>query len=369
MADDLPLDNLLCDRTASRHTTTAPWTSNTRRCSNKLVNFEKLPLEETPPETPQEGPAREKKVRYRREAFEMNPQAPVKHFEAKGGGRDEFGNRLFRSPELAYSDREREKVKAGLLMSPEGQQFAKEHPGILGKIEKGLLEFEAREKTEVEERRKQSDLRWEKNMAHWRKGLLGRISDNLQSIFTLSAAFFEKLLASSDKTLSIDEHTRISYLSAGAQSRVFLLDVDGARYVVKTKKTGSMVSGSSDISQPYMNEMLQTQTLERDLGERFDKEFSIVLPKFLFASGTISCVKFEAGREPTHDEETKLITSGFISAMTEYAGPKSEREPLWKNIIPDITVRQDGEEYFRRNNFVRRRDGKFVWVDIFKYVR
>lgn len=69
--------------------------------------------------------------RYLPEEVFKEPNATVRHFAPEKGQRDRFGNRLFVSRNLAYLDGVGKEVKAGILISPEGQKFITQNLGIL----------------------------------------------------------------------------------------------------------------------------------------------------------------------------------------------------------------------------------------------
>lgn len=106
--------------------------------------------------------------------------------------------------------------------------------------------------------------------------------------------------------------------------------------------------------------MLQTQTLKKDLGEEL-KEMNILLPEYLFATGQVSCIKFEDGVEPT-GEEVMTFNKKLHDLVNEYVEKQRLINPLWKDILIDLglnSAQPDG------SNFIRTQEGSFVWVDPF----
>ena len=72
----------------------------------------------------------------------IRPEVSVKHFQEVKDGRDRFGNRIFASSELGYTDKQGDEVRAGMLVPPQGQRFLRQNPRILKDITAGLSKLE-----------------------------------------------------------------------------------------------------------------------------------------------------------------------------------------------------------------------------------
>ncbi|MDP2671204.1 MAG: hypothetical protein Q8P13_01955 [bacterium] len=256
--------------------------------------------------------------RYAQE--ELKPtDAPVKHFTpVEGSSRDRFGNRVFESPKLGYLDRENDEVRAALLVSEEGERFIKSNPGILKDIEEGLLKLEyARDEGS-------------------------------------NPVYFD--------STDLPKGNHLSRYSQGNQSNVYLLEVKGEKYILKTHRVSA--PHYQDARQPYINEMLQTQEMAADLKEDFEK-LNMRMPDFLFASGQVSLVRFEEGNIP---EDSLLDTERFkqfAAIANRYLSTKEDQD-LWKKIwaddLDEVLVHET-----KKSNFVETEDGSLVWIDPFFY--
>lgn len=269
-----------------------------------------------------------KHERFHEDKLIINPSATYDYFHPIENGRNRFGNRIFRSPELAYlSGREKIPTKAALLISPAGDSFIKNNKGILSDIDKGLRQLEPN-----------------------------------------VLAFFSRQRNAEAKPIELGNGRRMSYLTSGAQSHVFLLEVDQGKYVVKIRNTRTPEWFS--VFQPYINEVLQVQSLQADLGNEFAK-LGIALPTYLFASGQIECIKFEEGEHPTRQEVGRIgnrlrdITYDYIDKEIQ-AGNK-----LWNNVKVDVKntpqYKVFGKTSTMTNNMIRNSEGKLVWIDMLIY--
>lgn len=236
--------------------------------------------------------------------------SPVAHFSAVDGVHDRFGNRIFTSPDLVYSVKNIFETRAALLVAPEGQQFIRENHGILREIESGLME-------------------------------LGPIRGKDGAEVTLGP------------------NRSLQSWKSGLQSNVDVLTVDGQSFVLKTHRGGK----PNTISQPFMNEMLQIQAVQTDLGSDL-RQLNVSLPRFLFASGQLSLQVFEEGSEPQM-EEVEDIAYELAGLMENYVKTQREEDnPLWSKVNSDI-VKFYPFETVRIDNFLKKEDGSFVLVDPF----
>lgn len=304
-------------------------------------------------------------------SLHKSPDAPVlEHFvpivnEGVNIQRDRFGNRIFKSPSFSYYDRDGRETKAGLLISPEGEEFIKVNKGILNDIARGLKDLNSRFDPEEEEKRLLSeflvankDLSSEDEL--WVKR--GERFDRFKSE-SRSQPLIEIDLGNNRK-MEIPAGTN------GRQSKIYVLKIGSEKYVIKVKKP--VKKRDKDFSQPYINEMLQCQAIAADLKPQLNQA-GIEMARFLFASGQMSCARFEEGEKPT-DEELKPKVRTFVSALYGYIEKQHvDGVGLWRNIHQDIsayieTTKAGWEIFFINNdNFIKRSDGKLVCIDPVNY--
>ena len=244
--------------------------------------------------------------------------AVVKNFKPlEGSNKDRFRNRLFVSKDLAYLGGIGEKVKAGILISPKGQKFIAENPGILKGIDRALALLEISEKNE--------------------------------------------------QVIDIDNNWALYPNRTGGQSKFYLLVGFGEQYAIKTH--APYMANRKEIHQPYMNEMLQTQ----ELGEYLNKEcpeLRVKMSSFLFASGQVSCTKFE---ENTGDESMldvdRLKKLQFNSEFYIDNQRRNLKNELWDNVEVDLFIGGPLGYLNMFTNFIKKSDGSIVWIDPFIYNR
>ncbi|MBI2626738.1 MAG: hypothetical protein HYW77_00635 [Parcubacteria group bacterium] len=255
--------------------------------------------------------------RYAEQKLREDKTATVKHFKEEKNGRDRFGNRLFRSPDLSYFDRDYDAIKASLLLSPFGERLIKSYPGLLKEIERGLIEIENT---------------------------------------------FQEGTMKPKEWVDLSSGAKLKALTRGGQSKVYVLEIGEEKYILKTEVPKMRHFG--DVSQPYINEMLQAQSIEADLREELNK-LGIKMPTFLFASGQVSCIKFENGTEPSQ-EEVLAKASKLVELLVGYIKKKQiEKDELWKNIRIDLANRL--KMAIKTDNFIKKDDGSYVWIDPFYY--
>lgn len=247
-----------------------------------------------------------------------NPDAPLLHVEihTTDSQRDRFGNFVFASPEKAYRDREDKEVKSALLITQEGEVFCRKYPGILQDISRGLQQLTPKHDGDLVRRMKPRN-----------------------------------------PTVELGNGRRIRYLSSGAQSMVYVLEVPDGRYILKTHLPYSQVH------QPYVNEMLQVQSLEHDCAADLQR-LGIALPRFLFASGQMICTEY-VPREASFSNDFEPTYYAAATTAEHYVDQqkRGDRAALWKNIwIDKIQKRQ-----MPRANFREREDGTVVWIDPIAY--
>lgn len=250
--------------------------------------------------------------RWRPKAITNNTEwAEVKHFHPVKNGRDRFGNRLFVSPDLAYFDRTKDKIKAGILISPAGEELIKKHPGILKQIDSAIL-----------------------------------LSKDMHT----------------GEVVPIGEDMTLEAIEGGNQSRVYVLTLGEngkEKYVIKIHQP------SAFIHQPYINEMLQSQSVATDLEDELSS-LGVEMPTFLFASGQVSCSKYEDedGNYNALNDHEKF--KKLADLLVEYIKEKRDIDLLWANIKIDLPVYND--DLLRDKiyaDFRSKSDGTVVWIDPF----
>jgi len=259
--------------------------------------------------------------RVKHRAFELfsRAAAPIKHFTPEDSSdgilRDRFGNRLISSPTIAYLDKEEDPVKAAVLISREGEALIRKAKGLLKPIEQALVESDIPNPSRV---------------------LQGE---------TLVFEFGER--ARLERMYELD----------GGQSNISILELEGEKLVIKKIQIMPTLTDFFT-NQPYINEMLQVQSIAYDLREEL-AEAGFVMPTFLFATGQVCGVRFEQGPRPDSQKIQEKLP-GVIAFVEPYIEEQlSGGNMLWKDTLLDerIRIRQDYSSY------VDRPDGKIAWVD------
>ncbi len=275
--------------------------------------------------------------RYTRELFPNDSRAGIAHFKPEENGRDRFGNRLIPSglfskdgKGLAYLDGAGINIKAGILISPDGEDFIKENPGILKWIDQGLAIFEKGNK--------------------------------------LNTTQTKIILEDDDK----NPVGALEYIKSGGQSNFYILVVGGKKYAIKTHRDRKFGEAKESISQPYINEMLQTQSVAHDLERRL-ADLNVKMANFIFASGQVSCTSYEENAS-NYLKLTFEIIRQLQFYLNIYLSMKrdSSNNPLWENVRVDLEVYNDYHEMtvnLCRKNFISRADGELVWIDPFIHFR
>lgn len=255
--------------------------------------------------------------RYEPRALVTGAPGLVKHFTPEKGSRDRFGNRLFPSKELTYLDGIKETTKAGILISSLGQEFVRANPGILKDIAHGLSQLETNGEARA-----------------------GEVVD-----------------LGNGRTLEARE--------TGGQSNFYILTVGSEKYAVKTRSARSEATGAA---QPYINEMLQTQSVARDLrDELFD--LRVEFSEFLFASGQVSVTRYEEDVENYDALNIDRLTDLKTALLGYVLERRFDQDPLWDNINVDLPLGTFKGVVTALHNFRTKPDGTLVWIDPFIYER
>lgn len=271
------------------------------------------------------------KPRFQSEVFHQNPSAPLRHFQPittsgneRSTPRDRFGNCVYTSPIKSYKDREFNETKAAMLVSREGEEFIRQNPGILNDIDLGLTQI-----TSMDQSDSPLQTGAEVELGRQENGAKKR---TIKKLFT--------------------GHQ-------GNQSLVYLLEIGSEKYVIK-KHTSKNDSGVK-LTQPYINEMLQTQSLAADLQTELAAA-RVEMPTYIFATGQVSCAKFVEGIPPT-EKQLENTLQGFLASVTNYIA--DQQSDLWSCIHTDAKVflTTPATVRYKTDNFIQRADGSMVWVD------
>ncbi len=251
------------------------------------------------------------KPRFLVDELSKGVDAEILHFEPVSGGRDRFGNRVF-SSELSYRDADRRDVKSALLVSRQGEDFIRQNPGILSDLDRGMNAL-------------------------------------VSEMKTMKFKFF----GASKLEIDLAKNRHLSLLGGGNQSQVFVLEVSNKKFAIKTPV--SLSAKYAMYSQPYINEMLQIQTIQESLGPELEKA-NVYLPEPFFASGHISCTNYVDGDTGIMDSKTRERVVGACDKVLNFVETKRRSgDPLWKNVDVDwiggdrpplINMIQRGEKIF-----------------------
>lgn len=258
---------------------------------------------------------------FAEDQLHADPDAAVRHFRPKLQDRlaglrnptvqrDTYGNRLFtpsgEAADATYYDRRARPTRASLLLSNEGEHWLGQNPGVLQDINRGLIALTHQPTP----------------------GAVLPTAVDLNQNRRLSRMAFP------------------SVNSGHRQSVIYVLETPGGKYVIKT------ANQSNDLAQPYINEMLQTQQLAHDLGKDFAAA-GVELPRYLFATGQISCTEFVEGTTPSRDE-VDSATEDLRTQVSRYI--RRQPRSLWSGITSDM---------LNPYNYIRRPNGSLVCVDPF----
>ena len=247
-----------------------------------------------------------------------------KHFKPTNNGHDQFGNRLFSARREGlyaptYIDREGKKYKAALLISSEGEKLIKENGGILNDIDQGILAINHSE-WEVYPSKKHPER-------------------SLHKIWT-------------------EAHTHLARLRI--EKNEYLL-----KWLDQEKLAEQLYA-----YQPFINEMLQMQDLQKRFGEQLlQKDINVILPTYFFASGFLVCKSYEPGEPPSATPEIVKRIDKAMETVMQYVWKQREiKGSLWENVHFDTADWFTGR-MIRTNNFILRPDNKLAWIDVFAYFK
>ncbi len=226
---------------------------------------------------------------------------------------DRFGNRM------GYFQEKDAAAKTDLLISREGEEFLKAHESALESLVAGLHD-PALEETDT----------------------------------------------ATNKYLDLGAGIKIAGFMRGGQSMLYMVKIDEEYYILKTKLNRA---DGLDVSQSYINEMLQTQSVEVDLKVELER-FEVVMPRVLFATQQMMFRKFEVGtRSGTLGSWNIKKRNEFTDIVSQYVKAQGEQNSsLWQNVQADVIGSNfPGTYAFKNDAFIAREDGEMVWVDPFVY--
>ena len=249
-----------------------------------------------------------------------NKNVQVLNFNPLENGRDRFGNRLITSPTIGFFNRKDEESKAALLISTEGEIFIKNHKGILKEIEEAINQFK----------------------------------QNLQ---------LKNLKLSQGEIEFVLEHN----------SDIYKITLQDGEYILKVPTDRSGIRPGyenyfEDVSQPYINEMLQLQEFDEEFGPELDK-LGIEINAILFASNSVSLSRFIPGKHPERKNLLPILNS-LTPEIEKFIHEREKKNiPLWENIHQDLDRKKpkEAESYPARDNFIERPDESLVIIDAFAY--
>ncbi len=246
-----------------------------------------------------------------------------KHFKPINNGRDQFGNRLFSARKQGlyapgYVDREGKQYKAVLLISPEGEKLIKHNPGILNDIDRGVTAIN----------------NWESSIV-----------------------------------LSENPKRSLSKIWSEYNNRLARLQLGENEYLLKWLNQEKLVDKYLAY-QPFINEMLQVQEVQKKFGEELLREdVNVILPTYFFASGFLLCKTYESGKPASPEPKILERIDKALYIVMEYVWKQTEvKGSLWENVHFDTQDWITGT-MVRTNNFILRPDNKLAWVDPFTYFK
>jgi len=139
------------------------------------------------------------------------------------------------------------------------------------------------------------------------------------------------------------------------QSQTFFLEVNGVRRAVVKIKASVQVFG--DISQSYINEAIQIETVKRDLISE------IKLPDIIFASQSVLIEEYIDGVPSSEEDKEEILQ--YSTSLLKYLQSRSK---LWENILLDTVDFEEDRPIPAYRNFIRGKDKRLYCIDPFKKV-
>ncbi len=251
------------------------------------------------------------------------PAATVPYFRPDETGHDAHGNSFLTSWRYAYLERAgpssealsqllpEQVTRAGLLVSPEGQNIIRANPGMLRQLDEAL----------------------------------GRIRLSTE--------------ASQFSSQPVGKNGSLRYYDRGSLTDVYLLQIPGNDIALRIICYPDTDQPFGIGKQPYIKEMLQMQELQATLGGCLS-ELKVRFPQWYFASGLVGAREFIHGRSGHEVPETLERLYDIAEITKDYVKKqKQQGNELWLGVETD----------HRKRNCVIEDDGTLVLIDLFTYDR
>jgi hypothetical protein len=154
---------------------------------------------------------------------------------------------------------------------------------------------------------------------------------------------------------------QVTPYSKGDQSYVYLMEfhASGKQYIIKERVPSSL------ISQSYMHEMFQTQTMEQELTKELGL-LGVRLQHFLFATKSLCCVEFVEGEASTWGNFDVKRAFTLQNIVVDYLRNKRiNGSNIWWHIYPHIL---DSMKRLKYTEFILNdNDNSVTWIDPFVF--
>ncbi len=270
-------------------------------------------------------------------------------FQIKEGIRNELGDRIFYFKDSSYKDRQQRELFTSLLISEPGEEVIKKRKGFLQGLNRAVIAIHHPDEL-LDLVKQRDDIR--------------EISPEFHALADRIKVLEDVTRFTQETPYQLPDSGRCLYfLAQGGESEVFVYQQDGEKYIVKYPR--ALHETHEDLHQPYVNEMLQMQFLQRDLGPEMEK-MGVFFPEQYFSSPEALCVQFIEGRTPTEEELPIERTNSIYELVAKYLMQKKSNDPdgLWTNMYVDIYK----DKAQRLNNFSITNSGKIYLVDPLAYL-
>lgn len=182
-------------------------------------------------------------------------------------------------------------------------------------------------------------------------------------------ALFEISKNNPTKIVNIGKNRTLRTVTSGRQSNFYILTIGEEEYAIKTHVSSDNFGSEPDAHQPYINEMLQTQSIAIDLSSQLDS-LKVKMSTFLFASGQVSCTRYEQN-EGNYSKEFDIsrLADLFTTVANYILMKRYNEDPLWHGVDLDLPMERGRLMLTFLRNFRTKADGTLVWIDPFIYSR
>lgn len=146
----------------------------------------------------------------------------------------------------------------------------------------------------------------------------------------------------------------IEQLGVGGQSRVFLIEIDGRKFVLK-KPAPNKSAEQLSMKQSYLNEAAQLQKLSMLLSAEM-KEMGIRFPKLYFLSRNLMCVEYIEGAKIRKSDNNSERVAQFIELMEHQISVN----PYLRDTFIDVGISTATGEF---TDVLIEPDGTIVFLD------